>query len=438
VAEPGNAAAPRKGLRRSRRSRRRRTAGEQGHPPGILVVCSLVAGTQMTWGLVVPVLPVYADELGAGPGALGLVVAAFGLGRLIIDIPAGALAQRVDQTRMLLWAVVVVAVCTLASAVVDSVPALVSVRFLLGLAGGVAITTGQSLLTGSDPARLGRTMGALQAYQLAGGAVGPALGGALVGIDARLPFVAGALVLGVLVVVGLRLRHLPPVAAPVTTAIGPGSPPARLFTSGLVAVCLVGFTVFFVRFGGQQFLFPVLAYEEAGLSPAQLGGAIAATTVLGLLLVRSAGSLTDHWGRRPMVVASTTVLGLTTLGFLGAGNAPVFLGALVLSGIATAFTGPPTGAFLADSVPPGRRGVAVGVYRTCGDAATLLGPLLLGALAGAGASGAAVLLLAAAAFAAAGLFALLTRPRPDTAPPPAERDAEVQTTGARAAPAPPT
>lgn len=379
----------------------------------------------MTWGLVIPVLPVYADSLGAGPAALGTVVAAFGLGRLLMDFPAGMLAQRVDQRRLLVVAVAVVAVATLATAAVTSVGQLVAVRFVTGLAGGMAITTGQALLTHSDPDRLGRTMGALQAYQLAGGALGPVLGGLLVGIDARLPFVVGGALLVVLAVLG-AVRPVPrwqPVTYPVTA---PGAPAPRLWTAGLVSISVVGFSIFFVRFGGQQYLFPVLAYEQAGLTPAQLGIAIAATTIAGLALVGVAGVLTDRWGRRRVVVLSTALLGLLTFGFLGSGSAPVFLAALVLTGVATAFTGPATGAYLAEAVAPQKRGMAVGVYRTCGDLATLVGPLVLGWMLGAGADAGAVVLLGATTVAAAGLFAVLSRrsvpavpvPMPDAAVPP--------------------
>lgn len=373
-------------------------------------MCALIAGTQMTWGLVIPVLPVYADQLGSGPAALGIVVAAFGLGRLLIDIPAGAVAQRVDQRRLLVGSVAAVAVFTLLTAAVTSIGQLVATRTALGLAGGVAITTGQALLSGSNPARLGQTMAALQGYQLAGAAMGPVLGGVLVGVDARLPFLAGGGILVALVVFAL-LRPVPrwPEAAP--RAGTPCAESSRLLNSGLVGVSIIGFTIFFVRFGGQQFLFPLLAYEQAGLSPAQLGVSLAAVTLLSLGLMRSAGRLTDRVGRRPVVIVSTTVLGVGVLGFLAADSAVLFLAALVLTGVATAFTGPPTGAYLAESVAPQHRGVAVGIYRTCGDGATLLGPLLLGWMFATGHSAAAVLLLSATTVLAALAFGVLTSRR---------------------------
>jgi MFS family permease len=63
----------------------------------LFITCGLVAATQMTWGTVVPVLPVYAASFGASAGALGVVIAVFGIGRLLVNVPAGLLAERVDN-----------------------------------------------------------------------------------------------------------------------------------------------------------------------------------------------------------------------------------------------------------------------------------------------------------------------------------------------------
>jgi MFS family permease len=373
-------------------------------------LCALVAGTQMTWGLVVPVLPVYADRLGAGPAALGVVVAAFGLGRLVIDIPAGAVAQRFDQRRLLVAAAAIVVLVTLLTALATSLEQLIFLRLLTGLSGGVVMTTGQALLSGTDPARMGRTMAALQTCHGVGGALGPALGGLVVGIDDRLPFVVGGAALIGLVLVAVW--KVPPALGRLTAASSEGSSP--LWSPGLVGICVVGFAVFFVRFGGQQFLIPVLAYQRAGLSPAELGLWLAAVTVLGIVLVGLAGALTDRWGRRRMVVATITLLGLAVLGFLGSRNQPVFLVALVLTGLFLTFSGPPTGAYLAESAAPDRRALAIGVQRTFGDAATLIGPPVLGWLVAAGFTNGAVAVLATTAVAAGGLFAFFTRSRMTT------------------------
>lgn len=52
---------------------------------GRLVACGLVAATQMSWGSVVPALPHYTLEFGMGAIGLGGIIAAFGLGRLLVN-----------------------------------------------------------------------------------------------------------------------------------------------------------------------------------------------------------------------------------------------------------------------------------------------------------------------------------------------------------------
>lgn len=388
-------------------------------PAGVPMVCALVAGAQTTWGLVIPVLPVYADRLGADAAALGVVVAAFGLGRLVVGVPAGALAQRVRQRRLLLTAAAALAVVTLATVAVTSLEQLVALRALTGLAGGVVMTAGQAILTDSDPARLGRTMATLQSYHIVGGALGPALGGLVVGVDDRLPFLIGGLGIGALALLGLV--RVPATPAPGRRHRGAAPPEAaRLWNRALVGMCLVSFTIFFFRFGGQQFLVPVLAYQRAGLSPAQFGAALAAVTVAGLLLVGLAGVATDRWGRRFMVSATTALLGLTSLGFLAADHPAAFLATLVLTGVLITAGGPATGAYLADCAPPRRRGLAVGVTRTCGDAATLLGPPLLGWLVATGDTTVAVAVLGGSTALTGLVFARLSRRRPAAPAPPAD------------------
>lgn len=393
-----------------RTTQRRRGRARTPRERGVLLVFIVVAGTQTTWGIVIPVLPLYVGTLTASASVLGAAVAVFGLGRLLINIPAGIATRRLDHRAMLVVGTLVVAASTLATGYVDSVEQLLWTRFVTGLGGGVVVTTGQTMLTQTDPRRLGRTMSGLQAFQLAGGALGPALGGFLVGLGVGVPFLACGVGLAVLAVAA-AVCPLPDGRGRAADVV-PESDPAdgsSVWTRGLVAVSIVGFTVFFVRFGGQQFMFPVLAYDWAGITPAVLGVLITGSTVLNLLLVGPSGVLTDRWGRRRTVVAATVAVGFCTLGFLGSASAVVFGVALVATGVAMAFTGPSTGAFLAESVPPAKRGTAVGIYRTAGDVAILLGPLCLGWLLEAGHVVPAILLLALVTLASALLFAHLTR-----------------------------
>ena len=80
-------------------ARRGPSLGEQ-----TLLLCCLIGATQMTWGTIVPALPLYVDRFGATALVLGPIIAAFGFGRVLANIPAGILL-RWWQPRPYLWAV---------------------------------------------------------------------------------------------------------------------------------------------------------------------------------------------------------------------------------------------------------------------------------------------------------------------------------------------
>ncbi len=68
----------------------------------LIIVCGLVALTQASWGLIVPVLPVYAKQFHASAAELGLVVSAFNIARLAVNIPAGFIADRLNRRAIVL------------------------------------------------------------------------------------------------------------------------------------------------------------------------------------------------------------------------------------------------------------------------------------------------------------------------------------------------
>jgi MFS transporter, DHA1 family, multidrug resistance protein len=85
---------------RLRRRRRRRQAGigailsDRRVTTVILVVFFVMAGA----GLVLPVLPLFArSSFGVGYGAVGLLVSAYGLARLVFDLVAGPIVDRFGE-----------------------------------------------------------------------------------------------------------------------------------------------------------------------------------------------------------------------------------------------------------------------------------------------------------------------------------------------------
>ena len=134
------------------------------------------------------------------------------------------------------------------------------------------------------------------------------------------------------------------------------------------------------------------------------------------MLFRSpAGWLSDHVGRKPLIVAGMLVQG-GALALLVAGDGSFLpsLAAAVLLGVGTALVYPTLIAAVSDAVEPRERAQAVGVYRFWRDMGIVVGALLAGLTADAFGFGAAISIVAALT-AASGLWVAATSWRVTTA-----------------------
>jgi MFS family permease len=131
-----------------------------------------------------------------------------------------------------------------------------------------------------------------------------------------------------------------------------------------------------------------------------------------------AGWLSDHAGRKPLIVAGMLVQGgALALLVAGGGSFTPALASSILLGIGTALVYPTLIAAVSDAVEPRERAQAVGVYRFWRDVGILVGALLAGAIADALGFGAAISIVAALT-AASGVWVAATRWRSlvDSAP----------------------
>nr|WP_238363294.1 MFS transporter [Actinopolymorpha pittospori] len=445
-------------LRRGQAGLRRLLIARVGNvDPVLVIVCMAIASTQTAWSVVVPVLPLYATEFGANATQLGLLIALFGIGRLVVNIPAGMLSERLDPRKMLLVSVACVVVLQAVTAFAPSLTVLLVLRFVAGLAGGMAITSGMTLVVHlTSSADRGRAMSLLQGCQLIGGAFGPALGGLVASLwGYRAPFLACGLLATLVLVFGARILLRAPATVegaavgsdalsrePATVepaAVEPAAVQSGAVQSGAVqpepaqpgsaqpaapersllrrllgdgsflAICAVGFSVFLNRFAGTQSLVPIIAYTVVGLSVGQLGGLMGAVTFTNLILVTIVGRLSDRIGRKRVIVPGLLVVAVSQPVYALTSSPMAFVLVTLLTGIALGFSGPTPAAYMADVAPADGRGTAVGIYRTFGDLAAVIGPIGLGWLVDHTGYQAAVLTLAGVMLAATVIFATVAR-----------------------------
>jgi len=132
-------------------------------------------------GAIAPVVVITAQELGATAATAALVVAIAGLGQLIADIPAGALAARFGERPAMVAASILTAASLAVCMWAPNLPVFAAAMFATGAGTAVWQLARQSYVTAMVPFHLrGRAMSTLGGVYRIGLFVGPFLG-ALVG-----------------------------------------------------------------------------------------------------------------------------------------------------------------------------------------------------------------------------------------------------------------
>jgi MFS family permease len=163
-----------------------------------------------------------------------------------------------------------------------------------------------------------------------------------------------------------------------------------------------------------------------GLAPLYLAAHGASVTEVGIVAAvypaiwglgqLATGALSDHTGRKPLIVAGMLVqAGALVLLVAGGGQFAPALGAAVLLGLGTALVYPTLIAAVSDLAQPVDRARLVGVYRFWRDFGFVVGALLAGALADAFGAGTAIAVVAALT-AGSGLWVATIRWGPRPAP----------------------
>lgn len=327
-----------------------------------------------------PLLPDIGRDLGITAAAVAMITTAFALGRLVMDLPAGRLADRMAPGRALAGTGVGVALSAALLATAQSLAQALAGVFLLGAASALTNTTGMTLFATSAPReRRGAAMAGFSTALMTGQTLGPALGGALAGLAGwRIAQGFGALI-GVGVFAACLMAPARPASGHRPEPTRGSTPHDGLSRAQAAALAAVPFAVFFALSALPQTLLPVIGSSELSLSTATIGLALGAGGVARIAGSAVTGVVSDRVSRKAALVPSLLIMAVAVLLLVPPPGAATWLLAIVLlslasSGVAVAAT------IIADRVPPQTVGRRLGGYRFTGDFGLLAGPAVTGLL----------------------------------------------------------
>jgi MFS family permease len=330
------------------------------------------------YGVLLPVLPNYARSFGVSLDAVGVLVAAFPLTRLILDPFVGRLIARYGERSMATVGAAGVGASTAFAAVAPTFPLLVVFRGLGGAGSALFFAALLSFLLRTIRSdRIGRVMGVYYASFNIGFIAGQPFGGPVArAFGLASPFwVYAALCFVAAWIFHRTITDGAPRAEGDTRRVSVWRLPwGRQFAAALVSngayLWLTG-----ALFG---LLLPLFAREGVGISLRDIGIPLAVATATEFAVLFPAGRASDQRGRRAVLVPALGAYAVLTA-TLGFADTPVtFIAALGALGVASGYAGVPPAPMLSDVTPEGMNGPAVAVFRFVGDLGFFLGPVVAG------------------------------------------------------------
>lgn len=325
----------------------------------------------------VALLPAIGSDLVLRPGLLSLLTVVFGVGRLLADLPAGRLSDRIAPLRALAGSAAGLALASFLLARAHSLAALLAAAAVLGVASAATNTTGMTYFSRARAAVRGKSLAVFSGALLGGQSLGPAVAGVLSGPAGwRTTELVGAAAAAIVAVACVATTRGPERARRHEPVAEPAAAPA-IVRSQLLLLYLVAFAVFFALGAMPQTLLPLIGSRDYGLSAGVVGLLLGVGGVCRFAGAALGGVVADRRGRKASLVPALLAMGA------GAALLAVFHGpaawvaSVVLLSLGS-FGGTVGATILADLGGGLRVGRRLGVFRFAGDAGLIAGPLAAG------------------------------------------------------------
>ena len=249
----------------------------------LLIIFLTIFVNLVGFGIIIPLLPFYAETFGASPLVIGLLFAVFSLCQLVAAPALGDLSDRYGRRPILIFSLAGTVVSFVMLAVAHSVAMLFAARIVDGLSGGNISTARAYVADITEPKDRARAYGIIGAAFGLGFILGPALSGILSGISYTAPIWAAA---GITVIATIMAWLWLPETVHRTQA-GTGNPfsylPALLQCTAVRRILAIDF-IYWLAFATFQTTFSLFVARRFGFGASKTGYFFAAFGLLGAVI----------------------------------------------------------------------------------------------------------------------------------------------------------
>jgi len=279
-----------------------------------LILAVSIFSAMLGVGLVSPLLPLYANDMGASGAELGLIFAGYGIVNTVATPIMGRLSDRRGRKLFLCIGLLAYTILSLGYVWATNVPQLVLVRLLLGGAGAMITPIAMAYVGDLSPeGEEGKWMGYANTAFFSGFGIGPLLGGTLAerfGMNASF-YSMGCLCLLAFLVAVFFLPEIRRRRGGEEVHLSFKDMSTSPMIRGLFSFRLVQA----LGRGGIMTFLPIFASTSIGLGSTLIGILLAVNMLPMMVLLSLAGRLADRFNRKAMVIIGN-IMYLITLALI--------------------------------------------------------------------------------------------------------------------------
>ena len=332
-----------------------------------------------------PVLPLFAQSLGAGNSIIGLIAAFSPLAGILFSFPVGVLSDHLGRKKLLVCAGVVFLAAPLMYLFITNPLWLIPVRFFHGAATAILGPVVSAVIAEKFPAHKGEMLGQYASSTLIGRTIAPLAGGAILTwfimypglLQYQMVYVVAALAAVPVFVMTLMYRD--------DRSSSLNILPISVFRESFVTffsnprlrgTALVDMATYFA-YGAFETFLPVFL-SGRGISPYEIGIIFAVQVIMIAATKPFFGRIADRVDKRVQIVGGLLITGCATAMVTLASSFAVLLLVSSLFGLGISISTVATSAYVADVARKEHIGASMGALSSIMDIGQSAGPLVTG------------------------------------------------------------